>query len=156
MPIRAAGVSDSQPLASFLTRACADEREYFDATSEKEIKDSLQRGETWLVIEDETATIVGCVCVYREPRSDIGHVRQLAVEAAHRGNGIGRELMRRAEQQLHALECRRVIVGVLEFKANDLIPFYLRLGYVVRFRRTPITPPKKRVEMIVMAKEIVA
>ena len=155
MPIRIAGVSDSQPLASFLSRACDDEREYFDATSEREIKDSLQRGDTWLVIEDETATIMGCVCGYREPRADVGRVRQLAVEAAYRRNGLGRELMHAAEQQLQALGCRRVIVGVLEFKANELIPFYQRFGYVMRFRSAPITPPKKRVEMIVMAKEIV-
>ena len=72
MPIRIAGVSDSQPLASFLSRACDDEREYFDATSEREIKDSLQRGDTWLVIEDETATIMGCVlkCSRRTYTSD--------------------------------------------------------------------------------------
>ena len=63
--------------------------------------------------------------------------------------------MHAAEQQLQALGCRRVIVGVLEFKANELIPFYQRFGYVMRFRSAPITPPKKRVEMIVMAKEIV-
>ena len=155
MPIRIAGVSDSEPLASFLSRACDDEREYFDATAEKEIKDSLQRGDTWLVIEDETETLVGCVCGYREPRSNVGHVRHLAVEAAYRRNGLGRELMRAAVQQLQALGCRRVIVGVLEFKANELIPFYQRFGYVMRFRSAPITPPKKRVEMIVMAKELV-
>ena len=56
------------------------------------------------------------------------HVRTLAVAMPVRGQGFGRELMKRAETYAVERGCTGVFLGTFSFQAR---PFYEKLGYRV-------------------------
>ncbi|MEM1058123.1 MAG: GNAT family N-acetyltransferase [Verrucomicrobiota bacterium] len=72
--------------------------------------------------------LVACLLVH--PREEVGpgtvQIRQLAVEPALQGRGLGRRLMRETEEALAKDGVRRVYLNARE----PVIHFYVRLGYV--------------------------
>jgi predicted GNAT family N-acyltransferase len=62
------------------------------------------------------------------PPGHNAHVGRVAVLGAHRGRGFGREIM----LALHALARGRGFPGITLAAQVHAIPFYERLGYVVR------------------------
>ena len=71
---------------------------------------------------------VGCLRLAPAPESL--HVRRLAVEPAFQGQGVGRALMRWAEDEARRRGCPEVSVGVRTALPRNL-RFYSRLGYEV-------------------------
>ena len=65
------------------------------------------------------------------------HVRYLAVAKPVRGQGLGRRLMRAAEEEAVRRGCHAAWLHTLSFQAR---PFYERLGYAV-FGTLPDYPP---------------
>src|SRR6266498_40580 len=62
------------------------------------------------------------------PPGHNAHVGRVAVLAAHRGRGFGRQIM----LALHALARGRGFPGITLAAQTHAIPFYERLGYAVR------------------------
>ncbi len=79
----------------------------------------------------------------------IGEIETLAVLPAHRGRGLGSELMERLEQELYSQGVTDLVIGVLPGNAGA-VRLYERLGYrktwmyLSRFSDPRRTPPAAR------------
>jgi predicted GNAT family N-acyltransferase len=71
--------------------------------------------------------LVGCL-VLQPIDADRIRMRQVAVEPAARGAGIGRRMVRHAERLAHELGFREMVLHARE----NVVPFYERLGYAGR------------------------
>ncbi len=88
----------------------------------------------FLALEKEQTTLgayhdgvlVGCLLVKRLEGEQV-QVRQVAVDDAWRGKGVGRKLMVFAEQYAAELGALQIVLSARE----TAVPFYLKLGYEV-------------------------
>lgn len=79
-----------------------------------------------LVAMEGQGQVIGCVLVAIS--GNVAKVRQLAIERAYRGTGVGTELMKRAEQAILARNIRTVTLhGRVTARG-----FFKRLGYAAR------------------------
>lgn len=93
------------------------------------------------IIAEEAGQVVGCVLV--SFASGTAKARQLAVDASRRGQGIGSELMRRAEEIARKERCDRLLLHGRVASAA----FFTRLGYsVVSDPFVEVTIPHVRLE----------
>ncbi len=81
---------------------------------------------TFLLAED-AAGLAGCV--YIEARGERSYLGLLSVEPKRQGRGLGRKLMAEAENFVRNAGCRAMDLRVISARAEQLLPFYLRLGY---------------------------
>lgn len=95
-------------------------------TNEADIRTALRKAD-FLVAEDDAGRILACVRVER--RGERGYFGMLAVDPARQGNGLGRALVRAAEQHCRELGCTDMDISVLSLR-SELLPFYRRLGYM--------------------------
>lgn len=97
-----------------------------DRTSDVQIREKYDVGMFFLAeIRDR---LVGCV--HAEHRENgRGYISMLAVDPIHQRVGIGRHLMRVAEQHCLQAHCTEVLITVINLR-TELRPFYGRLGYV--------------------------
>jgi GNAT superfamily N-acetyltransferase len=90
---------------------------------------------TFLVAEDSTE-LVGCV--YVESRDDRSYLGLLSVQPARQGQGLGRQLVTAAEKLAREAGSHTMDLRVISARAEQLLPFYQRLGY--QFVRTQPFP----------------
>ena len=82
--------------------------------------------------------LAGCVLV--DARDGVrGYIGLLAVEPAHAGQGLGRDLLTHGEAHLRRQGCRTVFITVVD-QRTELFPIYERRGY----RRDGTTLPFPR------------
>jgi GNAT superfamily N-acetyltransferase len=81
---------------------------------------------TFLLAED-SAGLAGCV--YIELHSERSYLGLLSVEPKRQGRGLGRKLMAEAENFARDAGCRAMDLRVISPRAEQLLPFYLHLGY---------------------------
>lgn len=82
--------------------------------------------EMFLVAEDGADQVVGTAMIGYDGHR--GWIHYLAVARSHRGTGLGKELVRRAESMLAALGCPKVQLQVRPDNTG-VIAFYESLGY---------------------------
>ena len=75
--------------------------------------------------------IAGIMVCY--PRDDALHVENIAVGPAYQGQGIGKLLMKHAEEQAQCLNISRIELYTHEVMTEN-IPFYEALGFYIRDR----------------------
>lgn len=103
-----------------------------DRTSERDIAAKFETG--LFFVAEHRDRLVGCV--YTERREGgRGYIGLLAVDPARQGAGMGRHLMRLAEQHCIQARCTEVVITVINLR-TELIPFYRSQGY----REQGITP----------------
>lgn len=97
-----------------------------DRTSEAQIRAKLDVGVFFLAeIRDR---LVGCV--HAEHRENgRGYISMLAVDPTHQRAGVGRQLMRVAEQLCSQAQCTEVLITVVNLR-TELARFYASLGYI--------------------------
>jgi predicted N-acetyltransferase YhbS len=94
-------------------------------TSERDIAAKLQTGA--FLVADQRDRLVGCV--YTERREGgRGYIGLLAVDPTSQGRGLGRQLMRLAEQHCIQAHCTDVVITVVNLR-TELMPFYRAQGY---------------------------
>jgi predicted N-acetyltransferase YhbS len=111
-------------------------------------------GGTFLVAED-AGGLVGCV--YIETQHSRSYLGLLSVQPARQGAGIGRQLVAAAESLARKSGSRAMDLRVISARAEQLLPFYQRLGY--EFVRTEPFPAdlvtKAPSHYILMAKSLI-
>lgn len=127
MPIRRAGESDAGAITAIVHEAYAPYIVRIGKPPAPMLDDYRQVIAQAMVFVVEIDAAVSGVLVL-EHRGAVLHVQNVAVSDKARGQGLGRQLMRFAEQQARALGC-----GAIELYTNALmtenILIYPRLGY---------------------------
>jgi ribosomal protein S18 acetylase RimI-like enzyme len=95
-------------------------------TDEDRLAAMMRKGEI-LMAEDGFGRLLACA--YTEVRGTRGYLGQLAVDPAHQGAGLGRFIVREAEEHLRRQGCRAVDITVLSLRP-ELPSMYRRFGYV--------------------------
>lgn len=110
-------------------------RETYFADTMREIKE--KDGKLFLAVEGGKAVgmVAGIVleeertCAFAAPKG--GRVTELVVAQSHRGQGIGRLLLRQMEEYFKGAGCARALLGVFEYNENAK-SFYRRNNYANR------------------------
>jgi ribosomal protein S18 acetylase RimI-like enzyme len=92
-----------------------------------QLTEDWERGEGFLVAEVDDE-VRGYVDILARPWQRMGWVANLAVDRAHRRQGIGTALMRRARQWAREQHLRRILVEATT-KNYPALCFYQKLGF---------------------------
>ena len=139
LKIQRAGVADAQELNRLVNSAYRGEESKMGWTTEAEILGGLRIDEPALkelLAKEETVilkstnvegNIIGTVCL--ELKSGYIYLGMFAVSPGLQGGGIGKSLMRAAEEFGVAIGCSRIVISVISIR-TELIDWYKRHGYV--------------------------
>lgn len=89
----------------------------------------------FLLLEENDA-LIGCV--YLEKRDERMYVGLLSVDPTKQGKGLGRKLMKAAEELAVNAGCVAMDLRTIS-QRNDIQPFYEHLGYIVT-GTSPVPP----------------
>lgn len=95
-----------------------------DRTNPDNVRAMMDKGE-FLLLEADDELIA---CVYVELRGAAGYFGMLAVAAAQKGKGLGRLLVKEAEDYCRAASCAEMELLIVNLR-EELPGFYERLGY---------------------------
>lgn len=96
-----------------------------DRTTAAQVQDKLRSG-VFFVMEQRDR-VVGCVHA-EHGEAGRAYIGMLAVDPSIQKQGIGRQLMRVAEQHCRQAHCHEVLLTVINLR-TELPPFYRSLGY---------------------------
>ena len=106
-----------------------------DRTDEAGVHAKMKTGSFFVIAGD--AGLNGCVYVETADASNAvviargegaGYIGMLAVDPALQGRGLGKQLMRFAEEELRRRGCTRVQLRIVSLR-TELIEFYGKFGY---------------------------
>jgi GNAT superfamily N-acetyltransferase len=125
--IRRGARDDVAALTRLINAAFTVEQVAFDGdrVDAQGVREYMKSG-TFLLTED-AAGLAGCV--YIEMHGERSYLGLLSVEPKRQGCGLGRKLMAEAENFARDAGCRAMDLRVISPRAEQLLPFYLRLGY---------------------------
>jgi GNAT superfamily N-acetyltransferase len=125
--IRRGAGDDAEALTRLINAAFAVEQVAFDGdrVDPQGVRGYMTSG-TFLLAED-AAGLAGCV--YIETRGERSYLGLLSVDPKRQGRGLGRKLMAEGENLALGAGCRAMDLRVISPRAEQLLPFYLRLGY---------------------------
>ena len=122
------------------------------------IRDVINSRDTTLLKISDTHNILGCVELRKE--SNRMYLGMLTVRPDMQGRGIGKMLMKRAEEHAMKSGCAMMYMTVL-VPRTELIAWYERQGYVNTNKRKPFAfgdprfgHPKEPLEFTVLTKEL--
>lgn len=135
--IRAATTCDIPALTRVINAAFVVEQVAFDGdrVDDLGVRGYMSRGH--FLLAEMAGACIGCV--YIEQRGDRSYLGLLSVEPTHQGTGLGRRLMSAAEELARSLGSRVMDLRIISPRAEQLLPFYKRLGYTF-IRNEPFPP----------------
>ena len=140
---RPAILADVPELVRVINLAYIVEADMFHGTrtTDADVHDRLARpNAVFLVVPDDAADrLLGSV--YVETCAERGYFGMLAVDPACQGRGVGRALVRAAEDHCRAAGSVAMDLDVVDLR-RELTAFYGSLGYVV-VGETPYTHPEQ-------------
>lgn len=106
----------------------------------------------------EQGNLIGCVHLEKQEKQL--YLGMLTVSPPLQGKGMGKELLKAAEQEARATACSVIHMTVIEGR-SELIDWYVRHGYSLTGERKPFPAddprfglPKKKLTFVVMEKQI--
>lgn len=103
-------------------------------TSEDALKKMIQNPSAVILIAEENSAVKGCV--YLEHKGDALYLGMLTVKPEQQGQGLGAQLMQKAEERARDLGCRKIQMTVITAR-DSLIAYYKRKGYRDTGERSP-------------------
>jgi predicted N-acetyltransferase YhbS len=124
---REAGPADADRIAALVNRAFLSESWFksTDRTNASQVRELLSKG-IFLLLEEESRLLA---CVYLEPQGDRVYLGMLSVEQDVQGGGIGRRMMREAEDFARRAGHVAIDLRIVHLR-QELPPYYRKLGYV--------------------------
>ena len=116
MKVRNATISDAKAICSLISDYAEQDKMLFRSMAD--IYENLQ---SFIVAENE-GEIVGC-CALQIIWSDLAEIKSLAVDKAHKGKGVGREIVISAIEQAQKIGISRIFALTLEPE------FFLKMGF---------------------------
>ena len=153
LALREGDSADSSALVDLINEAYLVEATIVsgDRTDEVEIRDKLSGGR--FVVAEKDGRIVGCV--YFEVDPPTSYWGLLAVHLAEQGTGLGRQLMRHAEDEARRAGANEATILVINLRRN-LRGWYRGLGYS-EAGTSPFESPERQIQpchFVVMKKEL--
>jgi predicted N-acetyltransferase YhbS len=124
--IRQARAEEVEALTRVINAAFVVERPFIegDRIDDCGTREFMEKG-IFLIAEDSAGT---AGCVYCELRGERGYLGLLAVYPQRQGRGLGRELMRAAEEYFLGAGCRAIDLRIVSARSG-LPEFYGKCGY---------------------------
>ena len=118
----------------------------------------IQRPDTIVLKYVEGDEILACVEL--QTAEDTMYLGMLTVAPKLQGRGIGKELMKAAEDEARKQKCKKIYMTVISVR-TELIAWYLRHGYTDTGKRKPFHfndprfgQPKQELEFAVLEKQL--
>lgn len=135
--LRPATLSDAPAVALLINRAFSVESSFKkgDRTNPQQVREKMSTGSFFVV--KEGSALIGCIYIeVAQPGNDhtiakgegAGYIGMLAIDPAQQGKGMGKRLMRFAEQELKDRGCTRVQLRIIHLR-QELYSFYKAQGY---------------------------
>ena len=136
--VRMAAVEDMDAMIPLVNAAFAVE-DFIEGTrtDAERMAEMMRKGE-FLLAEDPSRRVVACV--YAEVRGERAYLGMLAVDPPRQGTGLGRMMVKAAEDRCRTHGCRWMDLRVLSPR-RELLPFYEKLGYL-QTRTEEFHPPR--------------
>jgi len=125
--IRCAVPEDAAALAKLISLAYRVE-DFFkigDRTDPEDVRARMVDA-TFLVMEDRTGVMLGCVYVKHHDRT--GYFGMLSIDPARQGQGLGVRMITAAEDYCRDAGCDEMELEVVNLR-TELPPFYRKFGY---------------------------
>ncbi len=169
MPVSIAGIDNIPALVSLLNSAYRGEGSKKGWTTEADLVEGSLRtdekhlgnlmrspGTVFLKYESDDKKIEGCV--FLQKREGKLYLGMLSVSPDLQAKGIGRQLMRAAEQYAAEQGCSAIFMRVIDTRA-ELIAWYERQGYVKTGQKEPFEDSafgraRRPIEFVVMQKSV--
>jgi ribosomal protein S18 acetylase RimI-like enzyme len=167
--INIATVVDAQALNQLVNSAYRGDSSRQGWTTEADLLDGTRTDSAAIkeLIESSGVTILKYVesneilaCVELKKESNKLYLGMLTVKPSLQGKGIGKELLKAAEEEGKKQECSSIFMTVISVR-KELIDWYLRHGYQLTGERKPFAfndprfgQPKMKLEFIVLEKKI--
>lgn len=104
-------------------------------TDEAELRALIEASDAQLWLLERGAELLGSMVVKRESQ-DIAHVGMIAVRPDQQGQGVGRALLKKAEEIARALGCTQLEMTVIG-QRTELIAWYERRGFQQTHEQRP-------------------
>ncbi len=169
MSITTATITDTNELTALVNSAYRGESSKQGWTTESHLLDGQRVDEVFMLsyLQDESVTILKHVndegqitgCVYLEIKGDKLYLGMLTVSPVEQGNGIGKQLLARADEYTRDKNLEAITITVITTR-HELIAWYERHGYqqTGEIRPFHVDPrfgvPKAPIELLVMEKSI--
>jgi GNAT superfamily N-acetyltransferase len=134
--IRLASDDDVPALTRLINAAFVVEQVVFDGNRVDDLGVRAYMGSGTFLVAEGSIGLVGCV--YVETGTNRSYLGLLSVQPARQGLGLGRQLVTAAEKLARDSGSRIMDLRVISPRAEQLLPFYERLGYA--FVRTEPFP----------------
>jgi len=122
------------------------------------IKELIETSGITILKYVESSEILACVELKKE--SNKLYLGMLTVKPSLQGKGIGKELLKAAEEEGKKQKCSSIFMTVISVR-KELIDWYLRHGYQLTGERKPFAfndprfgQPKMKLDFIVLEKKI--
>ena len=123
-------------------------------TDQQRLAEMMRKGE-FLLAHDASGQLIASV--YVEVNQTRGYFGMLAVDPAHQGEGLGRVMVKAAEDYCRQQGCQTMDLWTLSLRP-ELPPFYRKLGYMEtrteEFRPSRPLKPGVECHCIVMSKPL--
>lgn len=125
--VRTAIPSDISQIVNLINRAFAVERFFKsgDRTDSEQIQHMMEQGK-FLLLENDGDPVA---CVFVKVTGDRGYIGTLSVDPTHQRSGLGRRMMREAEEYCRAAGCKAVDIRIVNLR-KELPAIYHKFGFV--------------------------
>lgn len=169
MKITKATIADVAELTQLVNSGYRGESSKKGWTTEAHLLDGIRIDEMAMIkyFQDPYITILKYVndegqiigCVYLEVKDERLYLGMLTVSPLLQANGIGRQLLHRAEMEARELNCKSIYMTVIKSR-KELIEWYERRGYhatgeILPFHDgTRFGVPREEIQLAVFEKEV--